>query len=190
MSRTVRCLTSYIARRIRRRWKSFEEVDCENGWWWWWKHQFVASQIRFLKTCLRLKLTPNFVNCRIECDSAPVRSGLQQWLTKKWIRLQIRRWYGKLNSSTKILDTVHLNIAVKIINEEMDRFLQFISSKKCVAGDQVDKKNRKIESLLSKRRTIVNRENGSKSQVFNYYPRWKFRPITSLQGENSLATSA
>ena len=53
-----------------------------------------SSHIFFLKECVRLRLTPSFVQYNVKCCFPFLKTKIEKWMRDKWIRAEIRRWHG------------------------------------------------------------------------------------------------
>lgn len=76
---------------------------------------------------------------------------LQEFLQRKWIRIETKKWYGKLNSSTRLTYLTHLRLGSLLHPTEMDTYLDSVAQEKEVHhGEMKTKKNQKLQNLSRK----------------------------------------
>ena len=86
--------------------------------------------IHFFQKCLQTRLTPTFLQYRMRIACSFARTKLEDWIIVKWIRMEIRKWYSKLNSTTKLVYVTHLRLRRLLPASELDKFLKDTASKK------------------------------------------------------------
>ena len=53
---------------------------------------------------------------------------LEKWLNVKWIRNEIRQWYGKQNVTIRFAVTTHEELSARLSPEDLDHFFREINA--------------------------------------------------------------
>ena len=128
-----------------------------------------SSHISFLKTCQKFGLTPRFIQFRINGASIYTKDKLSRVITKKWIAIKLRKWYGLLNSTTKLVYLIHSRMSHILDPEEFDLFYQRIFNEKTNLCSSIkEKKNKKVRALMTVKQKCNHQTNQENTSQFNY----------------------
>ena len=139
-----------------------------------------SSHIFFLKECVRLHLTPSFVQCNVKCCFPFLKTKIEKWIRDKWIRAEIRRWHGLKNSTSKLLYYAHSRLSSLLHPDDLDRFLGFCNHKAGI-------RRRNIKSTkLKKLNMMIHQQNGypeDDAPAHKFYSRFINESGVALSGE-------
>lgn len=109
-----------------------------------------SSHISFLRKCLQLQVKPKFIKFRFYSDCEFTTKKLEKSITDKWIRTELRRWYGRLNVATRLNLMVHSRLSALLPPGEFDLFMLSVNHDcRIFEANLRDKKSRKITSLVN-----------------------------------------
>lgn len=128
-----------------------------------------SHQVEFpaLRTCL-------YCLCVIRSWSNRRNTIFPKEITERWLRIELRRWYGKMNVTSRLAMLTYSKLSKKMDPLQFDEFMRGIDHD-CRLHSSVlpSRKSRKIDALISKRdwRKSFDRKAPPPRSEKQFYPR-------------------
>ena len=140
---------------------------------------------RFVGQCLKLKLTPRFINFRFYFDHPHTTKLLKTYVTQKRLQCELRRWYSKQNVTSRLAMLAHSRLTT-IFPHTFDFYLSEILNECDTYKKALQcRKSQKIQKLILEQHTMED-ENIPSDISENFYPRLINISIITLSNDETL----
>ena len=110
-----------------------------------------SSHIWFLRQCLQHNLQPTFVRFRIWTADRSLACRMNKQITIRWIKSEIRKWYGRYNATTRFNLMVHEKLSIELEPNAFDDFLRDVNDECRSFSEHLKlKKRKKLSNLATK----------------------------------------